>query len=291
MSSKNLLDESSASLLASEPYVLKDNEDGVSVRIWGLDRTIIENALHRGTKLKFPEGVTILFASGSSDKDYDWKRIMRNHDFRVVLANKIMALEDSHEDQTHPVAIAMGKIHTTLTKEWNNLTEEEQDSALEVIKERYLSKILMMSEDRAVYFDPRLRDHRLFMQFKDNPELDILQEIYEPGAPFPGHRLKELIEAMGGVPEFLEALETAYKELPEQDAVKYKDLSREHRTEVTLALKPFPVKNPDEKEIPLPPEGIVIQASTNRNHMEYSKEKLAALLKSDAGLDLDMGAF
>lgn len=202
--------------------------------------------------------------SGSAPKLMDNIRGSRNFEIHLRSINMDAFAEESEEKEPTFAYIALGKIAVSgkPLEEMNEQEEEALCRKLGVPDKRY---ILMVSEDRGQFCDPRLKDCQAFDPYRDNP---LVKEIFEDGAPFPGHRFKELQSLMGGLGPYQEALNMAYTTLPLygskfHGADHYRDLSREHSEHIAYAFKPLV---PSEI-IPMDPDGIVIEITQKRCRM------------------------
>lgn len=263
------------SFLSKPVRVIQDDSKAL-VRVYGQ----LSEPRFRG---KFPENISIFLASGGIHKLEDWRRIQRGYKPRLFLINALTALKDSHELETNPADIAVGKLNETLG-DFREMGHREREEVFRIAGIESDEQVLEMSEDRYIILDKRLQDHEGFDEFRDLP---LIKECFAQGAEWPSYRYKELTDAMGGVTEFLKILERAYEELPQKDPEKYADLSRKHSSGISVALRPH-----KPGLIPLPSEGIVIEAIEHGLTIKFpTTEYLSELEKKDKLNDIDLSYF
>ena len=255
--------------------VFQDDED-FKITVFGdLPKGDTDELLHK---------IKILMASGATEKGEDWDRISRKHLPDISLITHTIAVEDSEEEEPCAVDIALAKIRITLNDSFAELSQREQDKALSSLGIDDLTYALGMAEDRFLNLDPRLKDYHEFQAYKSEP---LLAEVFEEGATFPGHRIKELSTAMGGPVEFVMALNRAYKALPKIDPVKYANLNKHHESGIAVAFKPL-----KSGAIPMSEEGVVIEVVSKKNRYATDIEaKLQELAEQGKSHDIDLGHF
>ena len=248
------------------------------------DRKIIFHGDIPKDRVKIKGGLKLLIASGATEKFQDWDRAAKGNIVDMALATHLIALEDSEEVEENAVEIALGKVDITLIDGLKELSQPELDNILEKMGVSDVSQLMGMSEDRSLNIDPRYKDYHEFQQYKDE---HLLAEIFEEGADFPGHRIKELTTAMGGPLEFLRTIKRAKEALPKMDPVKYADLSEYHESCIAVAFKPLAENNPY-----LPQEGIVIEVIGKKHTLDLATfKRLRELHRDGKDADLDLGYF
>lgn len=223
-------------------------------------------------KVKLPRDIVIRLATGGYHKLEEWKRTTRFHSPHLYLANALMALNDSPEVEDNSVNISYEKLNITLRDEEKLMSEQEKKEVDRITKVGPETVVLDVAEDRFMTVDNRLKDWKGFDAYREMP---LIREAFE-GPDFPGHRIKELMDAMGGPFEFLKVLKQAHEELPKQDPVKYADLKQEYKSGISVAIRAR-----DPEKCPALAKGIVITAMENQVVQHFpSEEDLAELMSS-----------
>lgn len=177
--------------------------------------------------------------------------------------------------------------------EYANLSLKEKEEIYSITGISGDEQIIEIAEDRYANFDIRLRDHPIFDEYRNNPEHPLVAEIFADDVmEWPGYRYKELTDAMGGVPNFLKALQTAYAELPIKgtayhNAAYYTDLSRKHSSGLALSIRP---RVPG--SMPLPDEGFVALAVEHNLNLKFPTDADIKKLQEKGRLaDIDLSYF
>jgi predicted Rossmann-fold nucleotide-binding protein len=232
---------------------------------------------------RLPENTKFILATTGLHKKEDLDRVGKHHDPGARLMAQLFASEDSEELEPTSAAIAMKKIAISITASFNEASAGELEQALQAANIPKDALLIDVADDRSMYFDPRLRDYEEFQKYKDYP---LVKECFAEGTAWPGHRIKELYDLMGGPIEFLNAVERAHKALPKIDPIKYANLSQEVSSGIAMAFRSH-----DPEKFSALKDGIVIEVIERGAHMKFpNAEEIGALKKSgqyaDANLDM-----
>lgn len=175
---------------------------------------------------------------------------LRYTSFALETKKSFIAGPDSLETEQTAIDIARGKAIVGLIEPVQDATTKEIKEAVEAIGAKDSKHILVMSEDREMMVPKILKDASVWDPYR---EMMLVKECFEEGEAFPGKRVNELQNAVGGALNLLSLLEQAVDEMRE----KGHDVPDTHTSYVSYYMKFLEY---DEKQ-PLPEEGLFITAS------------------------------
>ncbi len=197
----------------------------------------------------------IILATTGTHKAFDWDRVSRNQNVEFLLANAFWPYEESTEEEPTPEAIAIGKLDLTVHQKYEALSAEEKETTKERAHPTPDSIFLELADDRSLSIDPRYKDSEIFQACCINAL--IKRDCFDQeNAPFPGHRIKETMDVLGGPVEFLKALALAKQELQGKDPEKYADLDYSKHSSVALAIRAL-----DSNQCPELAQAVVISVT------------------------------
>ena len=156
---------------------------------------------------------------------------------------------DSLEVEDNAVEIARGKQIIGLLDPVNDATPKELAQALDAIGAEDSKHVIVLAEDRESILPKALKKASVWDDVKDQ---ELVKECFEQGAEFPGKRINELVNAVGGVANFLDRYYRAKEEL-RAEGIEVADTHTARGTYYAQFLEY------DESQ-PLPKEGIFISA-------------------------------
>ena len=175
---------------------------------------------------------------------------LRYTSFALETKKSFIAGPDSLETEQTAIDIARGKTIVGLLEPVQDATTKEIKEAIEAIGAKDAKHILVMSEDREMMVPKILKDASVWDPYR---EMMLVRECFEDGEAFPGKRVNELQNAVGGALNLLSLLEQARDEMLE----KGYEVPDTHTSYVSYYMKFLEY---DETQ-PLPEEGLFITAS------------------------------
>lgn len=175
---------------------------------------------------------------------------LRYTSFALETKKSFIAGPDSLETEQTAIDIARGKAIVGLIEPVQDATTKEIKEAVEAIGAKDAKHILVMSEDREMMVPKILKDASVWDPYR---EMMLVKECFEDGEAFPGKRVNELQNAVGGALNLLSLLEQARDEMLE----KGHEVPDTHTSYVSYYMKFLEY---DETQ-PLPEEGLFITAS------------------------------
>ncbi len=225
----------------------------------------------------WPDESGIVLASGSTTKFKDDRRPLAWFDFGFVSAQRFLddTLPDSEETETNSVLIAANKITVTVINEWARLNPTYRSEALKTARVSSPELVGVLSEDREVMMDPRIRRHKIFDGLRNHPS-PLVRACFAEDHDFFGERTKEVMMAAGGPARLLEMIETASVDLRARGV----DICEDVTLGVAMCLRPLVPG-----VLPLPEQGIYIYAREYGCRLKpITKEDLE---RSEKGYDAD----
>lgn len=182
----------------------------------------------------------IILATTGSHKAFDWDRVARKHSVDFRLANAFWPYEESHEEELTAAQIAEGKLDLTIRDKYQALPESEKSLIFKKLRSAGGADILEMADDRFLSVDPRYKYAKAFEICRKNELVE--RDCYANAEQdFPNHRIKEVMDALGGPVEFLKALREAEKELGLTGQENLEYLSIQKTSGVALAVRALDV--------------------------------------------------
>lgn len=233
----------------------------------------------------WPKGTVGVIATGNDVKVTENDRPLRHHDLRIVPNSLMFAAEDSKEEESNSVDISRGKVRIGIVEPWQELTADEKAEALSAIGAPDAQHVLMLAEDREMKMDSRLRHMHVW---DDVRYLPLVSECFQSGELFPGRRINELMNAVGGALNFLQRVETAKEQLQRQiddPSTPYnRPIEHEHASYVTYFLQPL-----EAGLLPIPAQGMYLSASEHgRRHLTVTAQDM---LQESAGKHFELDHF
>lgn len=149
-------------------------------------------------------------------------------------------VREAHEYDETPVEIVLEKLDVAgaVVREVSGREEEAFSKKIGVPSKEFL---MQYAEDRSFMFSPLVLEHEIFQEMKADLEkknaeyqkvhncpddaIQALLQAFDSNVDgFPGHRVKELMQHMGGLGPVLDNVFRAYRELPLRDPERYKEL-------------------------------------------------------------------
>ncbi len=196
--------------------------------------------------------------------------------FAIEPKKSYIAGPDSIEAEDTAIDIARGKAMIGLMDAVRDATPREIAEANAAIDAQDSKHILVIAEDRELILPEILKQASVWRPFKGQA---LVKECFEDGAAFPGKRINELVNAVGGVVNFLQMLEVAKKEMREAGH----NVKDTHKSYVSYFMR-FLEYDPDQ---PLPEEGIFISASEHKRRFRPVTAQDVALEESGRQMDLN----
>lgn len=226
-------------------------------------------------KRPWPRGAVIVQATENEMKVVDNQLPLHGYDVTIVPKSLLFSSEDSMETEDNSIDIARNKVQISLENQWNELTESEQQEALRAIGVDDLRKVLWMAEDREMKMDPKLRNHNIWAPYRSLP---LVREAFNEGHIYPGKRLNELMNAVGGAINLLDMFAKAAGDLKRKGV----SIEQQHTSYITYHLKPAMPGL-----FPFPDEGIYIVASEKGRTFRAVNDNDRALEKAGNQFELD----
>ncbi len=278
LSLKNLF---TASPGASDDYSDDDSSENTFVRI---DSNAVSSSVY----------LTEDWAERQQDWDPDYKGIiatendlkhwendhpLRYTSFALDTKKNFIAGPDSIEAEATAIDIARGKAIIGLLEPVEDATTRELQEAVDAIGAKDAKHIIVMSEDREMMTPKILKQASVWDPYRDLP---LVEECFEKGAAFPGKRVNELQNAVGGALNLLQLLEEAREEM----IAKGHNVPDTHTSYVSYYMKFLEY---DESQ-PIPEEGLFITASEQGRRFLPVLQKHIDMEKSGA-MEFDMNDF
>ncbi len=198
--------------------------------------------------------------------------------FALETKKSFIAGPDSIEEEANAIEIARGKTIIGLLQPVEDATTKELSEAIAAIGAQDAKHIVVMSEDREMIVPKILKDASVWNNVRDLP---LVEECFQEGEAFPGKRVNELQNAVGGALNLLMLLEEAQNEMRAQGH----DVPDTHKSYVSYFIK---FLEHDESQ-PIPKEGMFISASEhNRRFLPVSDRHIAM---EKAGVQIDLNDF
>ncbi len=157
---------------------------------------------------------------------------------------------DTEEEGENAIVISRDKVTEGAYKPFWDATRREKQAGLGIIGAADPTKVLLMGEDTASVKPKILSQASCWEGVRNRP---LIREAFHPDEPFPGVRINEIQNAVGGALNLLHLFNQAAKEMRDKGHV----FSDEHVDVSTYFLK-FLEYDPRQ---PLPKEGIFIMAA------------------------------
>ncbi len=198
--------------------------------------------------------------------------------FALETKKSFIAGPDSIEEEANAIEIARGKTIIGLLQPVEDATTKELSEAIAAIGAQDAKHIVVMSEDREMIVPKILKHASVWNNVRDLP---LVEECFQEGEAFPGKRVNELQNAVGGALNLLMLLEEAQNEMRAQGH----DVPDTHKSYVSYFIK---FLEHDESQ-PIPKEGMFISASEhNRRFLPVSDRHIAM---EKAGVQIDLNDF
>lgn len=198
--------------------------------------------------------------------------------FSLETKKSFIAGPDSIEAETTAIDIARGKTIVGLLEPVQDATTRELQEAVEAVGAKDAKHIIVLSEDREMMVPKILKQASVWDSYRDMP---LVKECFEKGAAFPGKRVNELQNAVGGALNLLTLLQDARDEM----ISKGHKVDDTHTSYVSYYMKFLEF---DESQ-PIPEEGIFITASERNRKFLPVTQKHYGMEKS--GVDFDLNDF
>ena len=278
LSLKNLF---TASPGASDDYSDDDSSENTFVRI---DSNAVRSSVY----------LTEDWAERQKDWDPDYKGIiatendlkhwendhpLRYTSFALDTKKNFIAGPDSIEAEATAIDIARGKAIEGVLGPAEDATTRELQEAINAIGAQDAKHIIVMSEDREMMTPKILKQASVWDPYRNLP---LVKECFEEGAAFPGKRVNELQNAVGGALNLLLLLEEAREEM----MAKGHNVPDTHTSYVSYYMKFLEY---DESQ-PIPEEGLFITASEQGRRFLPVLQKHIDMEKSGA-MEFDMNDF
>ena len=130
--------------------------------------------------------------------------------FSLETKKSFIAGPDSIEAETTAIDIARGKTIVGLLEPVQDATTRELQEAVEAVGAKDAKHIIVLSEDREMMVPKILKQASVWDSYRDMP---LVKECFEKGAAFPGKRVNELQNAVGGALNLLTLLQDARDEM------------------------------------------------------------------------------
>ena len=138
---------------------------------------------------------------------------LRYTSFALETKKSFIAGPDSLETEETAIDIARGKAIVGLIEPVQDATTKEIKEAVDAIGAKDAKHILVMSEDREMMVPKILKEASVWDPYRD---MMLVKECFEEGEAFPGKRVNELQNAVGGALNLLSLLEQAADEMREK---------------------------------------------------------------------------
>ena len=200
----------------------------------------------RESNVRFNEwvdDVVAVFATGDRDKFDDGRSIVSPF-MPVFRADMFLpqTTPESPETLLDPVHIVRDKVLQSVECEFKRLLGAEKKTALQKIGAVSDQHVLVMSDDRGLFFPNEIGDHQVWDDLRQHEQLEV-REAFSQSEGFPGFRLKEVTSAIGPK-EFLKRAQIAARDL---------GVDLTHMSRFVMFFKPLKVGL-----LPLPDEGLII---------------------------------
>lgn len=225
-----------------------------------------------------PDYIGIL-ATENDLKHWENDHPLRYTAFALDTKKNFIAGPDSIEAEATAIDIARGKAIIGILEPVEDATTRELQEAMEAIGAKDAKHIIVMSEDREMMAPKMLKYASVWDPYRDLP---LVSECFEKGAAFPGKRVNELQNAVGGALNLLQLLQEAREEM----IGKGHTVPDTHTSYVSYYMKFLEY---DESQ-PIPEEGLFITASEQGRRFLPVLQKHIDLEKSGA-VEFDMNDF
>ncbi|MBI1301747.1 MAG: hypothetical protein GC137_08840 [Alphaproteobacteria bacterium] len=255
-------------------------ETSMRVDVAGISSAVF--LTRRWAELQNPwrRGDGILLATHNDLKTSENDRPLRFHDVEVENTKIFVAGPDSEEEEVNAIEISRGKVHKTILEPLKDISPRELRAALSSYGTDSLQRIIGMGEDREMVLDPVLKLASVWDDVRQSSD-ELVRECFENGAAFPGKRVNELQNAVGGAVNLMEMIIEAEKEM----RARGYDVSDKHHSYVSCYLK-YLEYHPSQ---PLPEEGIFITAlERDRRFLPLTEEFYA---RERAGEQIELNDF
>ena len=175
---------------------------------------------------------------------------LRHTSFALETKKSFIAGPDSIEEEDNAIDIARGKVIIGVLDPVKDATTKELKEAVAAINAKDSKHIVVMSEDREMMMPRILKHASVWDSYRDLP---LVQECFEEGEAFPGKRVNELQNAVGGALNLLSLMQDATEEMRSKGHY----VPDTHTAYVSYFIKFLEY---DESQS-LPEEGIFITAS------------------------------
>ena len=178
---------------------------------------------------------------------------LRHTSFALETKKSFIAGPDSIEEEDNAIDIARGKVIVGVLEPVQDATTRELKEAVAAINAKDAKHIVVMSEDREMMMPRILKHASVWDSYRDLP---LVQECFEEGEAFPGKRVNELQNAVGGALNLLSLMQDAIEEMRSKGHY----VPDTHTAYVSYFIKFLEY---DESQ-PLPEEGVFISASEKK---------------------------
>lgn len=267
----------------SEDFDGTQNDEAVELLPVSLDSGTVSSAVYltedwAERENEWDPGYKGIMVTENDLKHWENDHPLSHSVFALETKKSFIAGPDSLEEEDNAIEIARGKAIIGMLEPVEDATSRELNEALSAIGVEDAKHVIVMSEDREMVVPSILKQASVWDAVRD---LHLVDECFESGHAFPGKRVNELQNAVGGAVNLLMMLEEAKAEMEG----KGHHVPDTHKSYVSYYIK---FLEHDESQ-PIPKEGIFISASEqNRRFLPVTQRHLDM---EKAGVQLDLNDF
>ncbi|MFP4386770.1 MAG: hypothetical protein ACLFP8_00990 [Alphaproteobacteria bacterium] len=227
----------------------------------------------------FQPGRVGLLVTENDLKYFENSHPLSNFNFPMHGKKDFISGPDSLEAEPEPMRIARVKAEMGGITPVFDATAREVEEALRVLGVKGPDQIDILAEDREMILPECLKHSPVWDPYRDMP---MIQECFRPGVPFPGHRVNELMNACGGVLNFLSLVHQSLDEAREvMENVPDTHIARVTYYVTSLAYRPTHT---------LPEQGIFITALEERGGL-LRVEPIHYQMEEEGGVQFNLNDF